>query len=1092
MKSLWELGSALAQRYNLVIESCVVFVDAKPMPPLQLSLLGAFRLRLDETQVTYFYSTKVQALLAYLAIEADRPHTRSALSGLLWPESSQIDANRSLRQALFQLNRIVDNPRTRVIAASRQTVQFRAGGNAWLDIDEFRSCLGMGELDRAVDLYRGPFLEGISVADAADFEAWARAVGDRLHLQVVDALDQLCQRAFERGDYAGMQEYALRALAHAPWRERSHRALMLALAQQGQRSAALAQYVRCRRILEEELSAAPEPETVELYERIRSGNLSQPGRADAIRVTPPSPRSLSAPIPLTPLVGRESQLTQILAHLVDPHCRLLTLVGLGGVGKTRLALEAVKELSRTAAGAATFPDGIWFAPLLEAKTTDGAVGVVAQTLGIPLYGDRTIVDQVLSYLRHKTLLLVLDNVEHLPGAAEPISALLDAAPGVKVLVTSQEALNLWDEWFFPVKGLAAPPPDVTDPDVLTHSPSVALFALNARRRHPDFVLTNEIETVARICRLVAGMPLAIELAASWLTRLSCAQIADQIAADLDFLTTAAARIPERHRSIRAALDMTWALLSAAEQDALRRLSIFNGSFDPQAAEAVAGVSLSFLSRLLEKTLLQSAAERYQMHDMVRRYAEEKLGKRPQEQVETLDRHSDFYLNFIAGRQEGIFQSSRKETMVEVAREFENVLSAWQWAADHGRFAQINQAQESLFAVCLNRGRYLEGAASFARLVQAVQDETLPQASDAEIEPIFGRALARQGFFAVSSGDMEAGLDRLRQALSIARRHGRPADMAFCLTFLGEFEGWMGNFDSARQRLTESIEINESIGDRLGGGFALYRLGELTHSVGDFEQAREILQRCVAISRQIGSQDALGYALDQLGYSHVLVGDLAGAEAAYKESLMHFTEMGNELGIALASTGLGITAWARGEADLAVAVEWVTKSIARVRKVGHPIHLVTTLSVMGLILNDQGDFAQARSFLEEGLTSARQVSFRRGIITCLNGLAEVNWAQGQLAEAQALLAESLSLAEESGLPPLRAEVMVYQAALLMAESKGIPAAFQQPMLAQAHALLTAVLEGMPIQFLFRRRAQDLLASLVSDPSFQSRISRSRGA
>jgi predicted ATPase/DNA-binding SARP family transcriptional activator len=1059
------------------------------MPPLQLSFLGAFRLQLDGTQVTNFYSTKVQALLAYLAVESNRPHTRATLSALLWPESSQVDANRSLRQALFQLNRMVDNPRTGVIAASRQSVQFRAGNHAWLDIDEFRSCLGTQQLDRAVDLYRGSFLEGFSISDAADFEAWTRTVGDRLHLQVVDALDQLYQRAADRGDYVAMQECALRSLAHAPWRERSHRALMMALAQQGQRSAALAQYVRCRRVLKEELGASPEPETVELYERIRNGNLSQPDRAVEIKGATIPPRTSSPVVSLTPLVGRESQLTRILAHLADPHCRLLTLVGIGGVGKTRLALEAVKELSQTADGANTFPDGVWFAPLLEAKTTDGAVGVVAQTLGIPLYGDRTIVDQVLSYLRNKTLLLVLDNVEHLPDAADPISALLDAAPGVKVLATSQEALNLWDEWFFPIKGLAAPPPEVNDPDVLISSPAVALFALNARRRYPDFVLANEMETVARICRLVAGMPLAIELAASWLTRLSCAQIADQIEADLDFLATSATRIPERHRSIRAVLDMTWDLLSAEEQATLRRLSIFRGSFHPQAAEAVADASLSSLSRLLEKTLLQRTAERYQMHDMVRRYAEEKLLARPRERVETLNRHSDFYLDFIAGRQEGIFQSSRKETMVEVAREFENILSAWHWAAEHHRFAQIDRAQESLFAVCLNRGRYGEGAACFARLVGAVEDGASAQESDTAIEPIFGRALARLGFFGVSSGDMEAGLDRLRQALVIARRHQQPADMAFCLTFLGEFEGWLGNFDSARQLLTESIQINERIGDLLGGGFALYRLGELTHTVGNFAQAREVFGRCVAISRRIDSQDALGYALDQLGYCHVLVGDLVGAQVAYEESLAHFTEMGNELGMALASTGLGITAWARGDADLAVAVKWVAESIARSRKVGHPIHLVTTLSVMGLILNDLADFAQARLFLEEGLTLARRVGFRRGLITCLNGLAEVHWQQGQLAAAQARLEESLSLAVESGLPPLRAEVMVYQAALLMAESRGIPAPFRQPMLAQAQVLLTAVLAEMPIQSIFRRRAQDLLVSLVADPSTQRRISRS---
>jgi tetratricopeptide (TPR) repeat protein len=401
----------------------------------------------------------------------------------------------------------------------------------------------------------------------------------------------------------------------------------------------------------------------------------------------------------------------------------------------------------------------------------------------------------------------------------------------------------------------------------------------------------------------------------------------------------------------------------------------------------------------------------------------------------------------------------------VAQEFEHDVAAWQWAADHGRFAQLDRAQESLFAVCLNRGRYGEGAACFARLVQAVESALPAQESPAALEPIFGRGLARQGFFAVSGGDMDAGLAALHQALAIARRHRRPADMAFCLTFLGEFEGWRGNFESARQLLTESIEINEAIGDQLGGGFALYRLGELTHTLGGFAQARTIFQQCVAISRQLDSQDALGYALDQLGYCHVLVGDLDGAEAAYQESLACFTAMGNELGMALAAAGLGITAWARGGANLAAAVEWLTKSIARARQVGHPIHLVTTLSVLGLIRNELADFAQARPLLEEGLALARQVSFRRGIITCLNGLAEINWQQGRMAAAQALLDESLALAAASGLPPLRAEVMVYQAALWLAAGDAD----------RTRALLTQVLAELPIQFIFRRRAQALLAA-----------------
>ena len=1066
------------------------------MNTLALSFLGAFRVRLNDQPVPRFYSTKTQALLAYLAVESARPQLRTKLTGLFWPEFPQADANRSLRQALFQLNKTLDNQHNQILLVSGPRVQFNRESHYWLDVSAFAGWMEQGEFEEAAELYHGPFLDGFYVADSPAFEEWMQSTRERLHQQAINALARLTEQASKRGDPSTAQKYANRMLAHDPWREDAHRSLMLALAQQGQRTAALAQYACCQRILHEELGTTPEAETVQLYERIRNGRirngpLSQPDHPPSespVSVVAHSSQPLSIPGPLpgplpavilTPLLGRQSQLTQILSRLTDPHCRLLTLVGLGGMGKTRLAVEAARELAENLVYGAAFPDGIWFVPLLEAKTPEGAIGVVARTLGITLYGDRTIQDQVVDYLRPKRLLLILDNFEHLLDGADRVAGLLAALPAVKVLVTSQEALNLWEEWFFPVNGLPLPLQNTTDLQALAHSPAIALFVLNARRRFPDFQLEADPESVARICRLVSGMPLAIELAASWLTRMSCHQIADQIEEDLDFLATAAASIPERHRSIRAVLNKTWELLSTEERDALRRLSIFGGGFHPLAAQAVAAASMPLLSRLVEKTLLQvTAADRYQMHELVRRYAERKLLQRPQDRHAVLTRHSDFYLDFFAQRREGLFGSVQKETLAEVEREFENLLSAWRWAASQRRFAQLDPVQESLFAFCLNRGRYGEGAACFALLVQAVEEASSGQERPAAVEDVMGRAVARQGFFAVSSGAMEQGMAMLRRALTIARRHHKPADTAFCLTFLGEFEGWRGNFDTARQLLDESITINQASGDLIGGGFALYRLGELTHTVGEYEEARTIFQKCVEMSRQTNNPDAIGYALDQLGYSLILLGDTAGADKIYQESLHLFTEVGNELGMALASTGMGVTAWAQGGSHLSVAVEWLQKSIAHSRRVGHPIHLAVCLSVLGLILNDLSDFVQAQSFLEEGLALARHVDFGRGIMTCLNGLAHIYWETGRLVEARALLEESLALASETELIPLKAEVLVYWAQLLLAESQALPTPLHLPSIDQAVEILTTVVQEMPIQYIFRQRAEGLLASLRS--------------
>lgn len=1048
---------------------------------LELSLLGPIRARLANRAITHFYSAKTQALLVYLAVESAEAHPRTRLTGLLWPDSSQSDANRSLRQALFQLNKSLDNSRNQILRVSPENVQINGEQIAGLDVADFLHQLRQGNPERAVALYRGPFLDGFHIPESTGFEDWSRSLRESLHRQAVNALIHLMLRARDTGDFAAAQQYATQTLAYEPWQEEAHRSLMWALAMQGQRGAALAQYARCREILSAEVDAPPEAETVALYERIRNSALPrmQPSPRPAQSHPPveaPPAHSTRSPFVLTPLIGRQSQLTQILSRLMDPHCRVLTLVGLSGVGKTRLAQEVVHILTNGGFHKGAFPDGVWFVSLREALSADGAVGVVAATMGIVIHSNQTLQEQVLHYLRTKRALLVLDNLEHLPSAAGQIAAFLDTAPGIKLLVTSQEALNLWDEWLFPVKGLPVPTAAGAENDEWRNTPAMLLFAHSAQRRDPDFQINREAEDVARICRLVDGLPLALELAASWRPLLTCAQIAARIEVDLDFLATSATRIPERHRSIRAVLDQSWALLSPEEQRGLRCLGLFRGSFPPQAAQEIASVPLSLLRRLLERTLLQATADRYQLHDLVRRYAEQKLLDQPQEHAELLARHSDFFLHFIAQHQEELFLSNHKEPLAAVDREFEQILLAWEWAAGQGRFVQMDQAGESLFAFCLNRGRYREGRNCFTRLVEAMEGSHSAQGSDPMQELIYGRALARQGFFAVSSGQMEGGMTALRRGLAIARSRQAAADMTFCLTFLGEFEGWQGNFDRGRQLLSESIAINEAMGELVRAGFALYRLGELTHTVGEFEEARSVFARCLAHSRQLESHEAMGYVLDQYGYCHFLVGDWDAAESAYRESAHRFSEIGNELGVALASTGLGLTAWARGPENLTIARQWLTESIANARRVGHTIHLVSSLSVLGLVQIDWGDFAQARALLEEALALARQADFRRGVITCLNGLAHVCWKTDQRDEAHTLLDESFALATAIGLRPLLAEVMLYQAHLLLAEIATLPPDQRHTPQEQAATLLRQVLGEMPLQALFRGRAQALLAEL----------------
>ena len=306
---------------------------------------------------------------------------------------------------------------------------------------------------------------------------------------------------------------------------------------------------------------------------------------------PPAGPDWNLPAPATRLVGREAELAALAQLLDDPTCRLLSLVGPGGIGKTRLAIEAACDLWQR------FADGVFFASLAGTSSSEFMVPAIAQAVALNFAGPADPRVQLANYLRNKQVLLLLDNLEHLLEGVDLLVEMLEETPGVKLLVTSRERLELQAEWVFEVQGLPVPAED--EVERLEKYSAVQLFLQRTRQAQVAFELSTEDRAhVARICRLVEGMPLAIELAAAWVPVLSCAEIADEIARSIDFLTTTMRDVPERQRSIRAVFDHSWHLLSEEEQQVLRPMSIFRGGFTRQAAEAVAGAGLPLLSALL--------------------------------------------------------------------------------------------------------------------------------------------------------------------------------------------------------------------------------------------------------------------------------------------------------------------------------------------------------------------------------------------------------------------------------------------------------------------------------------------------------------
>lgn len=338
------------------------------------------------------------------------------------------------------------------------------------------------------------------------------------------------------------------------------------------------------------------------------------------------------PAQLTSFIGREAELCAVAELLANPACRLLTLVGAGGIGKTRLAIEVAFRVAQH------FADGVCFIPLQAVPSPDLLTPAIVDALAIPRSGQADLLSHVLTYLHDKHLLLVLDNVEHLLDAIGVLTAILQAAPAVTLLVTSREVLHLQEEWLYRIDGLAVPAD--AHADAWANCDAVRLFVERARQVRHDLALETEAAAVVRICRLVEGMPLALEVAAAWLSTLSCAEVADEIQRSLDFLSTTLRDVPERHRSMRAVFDHSWQRLSPEERAVFMRLSVFRGGFNRAAAEVVAGATLPLLTALVGKSLLRWEFDRrrYQIHGLLRQYAAEQLAQSPPQVIQAHDAH----------------------------------------------------------------------------------------------------------------------------------------------------------------------------------------------------------------------------------------------------------------------------------------------------------------------------------------------------------------------------------------------------------------------------------------------------------------------
>ncbi|MCA9875377.1 MAG: tetratricopeptide repeat protein [Anaerolineales bacterium] len=986
---------------------------------LTIHLLGPPKIELNGRPLTDLGTRKATALLAYLVCQ-QRPFPRETLAELLWED-------RDPQQALANLRSLLSGMRSKLkpfLIITRHTVAFNHASDYWLDVAEFNQHLEMEDwrletgqspvsslqsLQQAAALYCGDFLEGFFVRESRGLEEWIILEREKLQRQAIKALRQLVDYHQGQGEYAVALDYVNKRIALDNLSERANRDKMLLLARNGRLNAALRHYEAYKNLLATEIGVAPGQETTALYERLLSARTVPPHNL------PPDP---------TPFVGRTQELTDVQQRLMQPGCRLLSVLGPGGMGKTRLALAAAGQIATANPG--LFLHGIRYVPLADIGGPALLPTAVANACGLEFQGSTDLLTQLVAFLRPREMLLVLDNFEHLCGphvgpldGVDVLLTLLQEAPDLKLLVTSRTRLHLQEEWVFDLSGLHYPANDAAE-DWTIYS-AIQLFQQQALRVRHDFTpQTADFAAIARLCRLLEGQPLGIELAAAWVRQFSCAQITEQIQADIAFLSTRLRNVPARHRSLTAVFDHSWQLLTATEQAIFARLSIFQGGFTAAAAQAVAHASAADLAGLVTQSLLRAEGNgRFAIHELLRQYAARHLTDFPAEPAQTAVRHAAYYIDFLVSQGDGSETGQRQAILAELP----NIRLAWEGIARQQQESALLRAAKPLHGFYSAQSWFQEGIEAFQF---ALNQFTVDPAPSAERAETICDLLNRKARLHIHIGQLAAARQALADAMTSLPLVQDPERHAATLGYVAITHFYAGDFHRAAELAAESLRLAEASGNAEGMAFANNFLGSCHKALGDYDQAGTYFRRSAAIYRQ--QQDQLGEAmtLNNLGNLAQATGDFATAQAYYLECSALF------------------------------------------KAINHTHGAATTLANAGRLALKQNDYTQARQLLLESLALKRAQNDERGTAVALVGLGGVSVAAGELAQAAAELNEALALARQCGDLKLTLEALNVQAAL--------KARCGQP--DQARQLLAYILGNKATAQEVRDAAEGLLAEVTA--------------
>lgn len=1018
---------------------------------LVVKLLGPPQFLLDD-QALSCASRKAIWMAAYILMgKVMQPRAR--LAALFWSGVSAANALGSLRVALTKLPPAI----LQCLDVQRDAIGMAGGMNHVLDIDEFTMlCQAAGEANfagdsgaaaepakkvaansaitamrRAIELYGGDLLEGVDGEDAPEFSDWLFAERNRLRQLAHGVHIALAQQLEARGDTDGARAVAEAWLAHDPANEAMHRLLINWLLQSAGSDSALAQFEVYRRALAVNHGAAPSASMRTLGERLRDDG--RPGIRS--RALPPEMA------PATSFFGRDNELAALHDLLADPGCRLLTLHGLGGVGKTRLALAAANIAANEAA---QFNDGVFVAALDGVASPSLFAQTVARACGLQPAGAATPLELLTTFFRRRNALLVLDNLEHLlqgagmgeGGVAKQIAQLLGGSgDGLKILATSREPLRLQEEWLYPVQGLAysssaesSPAGEVNitaaanegDPRKLA---SVQFFTQRARQAGASFSLDAELQHVVQICIVLQGLPLGIELAASWVGTVRADLLAAGVRDHAAALANRHANRSERHHSLGAAVSYSWERLDASQRAALASLAVMKGSFNNEAGREIGYADKAMLQALASRSLLERVGkDRWHMHEVVRQWAwsqpDRGAGGVASRQEVMLARRDEYYLGWLNEIQPQLEGANEPQALARMETESPNLRDAWQSAARHGKLALLEAAAPAWFDYLECRSFIAEGIAAAEVWLDAARGQA---ADGATAAPLFYLGLFQRfgARTAEALGTMDEAMAALPEKATRMRAQAHAAK-AFLLLLLGRLA-------EAEKTGSKAYALAEKLKDPSLQASACRVLGLALLQSGRREEGRELQVRALELARSVGRPSLVAAAHNNLALAENHLGNYREAEAGYENALTFWREVQATANIGRGMHNLGVVATRQGLHE--EALNRYRAALAMLRKAGDRNLIALNLMSTGDALLRLDRAAEAREIAGQALDMAELDGHMLPALDARIVLAQAAIALGEYAEAAQQLHRVLEASIRNGFVNVSADAIVSAARLV---------------------------------------------------------------